>query len=55
METYEWDTVFATTISHANQALAIGNLKDVDQCRSLFLTRAPLFAHQSQLKPLVVQ
>src|SRR5262245_27006239 len=44
METYEWDTVFATTISHANQALAIGNLRDVDRRRRLFLTGAPLFA-----------
>ena len=44
METYEWDTVFATTTSHANQALIIGNLKDGDRWRSLFLTRAPLFA-----------
>jgi hypothetical protein len=46
---------FSTTISHANQALAIGNLKDLDRRRSLFLARTPLFAHQSQLKPLVVQ
>jgi CRP-like cAMP-binding protein len=44
MDTHEWDTVFATTISHAHQALAVGNLKDVDRRRSLFLTRAPLFA-----------
>jgi CRP-like cAMP-binding protein len=45
METYEWDnTVFATTIGNAHKALAIGNLQDVDRRRSLFLTRAPLFA-----------
>src|SRR5262245_13287918 len=40
METYEWNTAFATTINHANQALAAGR----DKRRSLFLTRAPLFA-----------
>jgi CRP-like cAMP-binding protein len=44
METYEWETVFATTIGHANKPLALGTMKDVDRRRSLFLTRAPLFA-----------
>ena len=44
METYEWDTAFATTISHANKPLASSTRKDGDRRRSLFLTRTPLFA-----------
>src|SRR5262245_45800155 len=40
METYQWNTTFATTINHANQALAAGH----DKRTTLFLTGAPLFA-----------